>query len=465
MAGLVAAAEARARGADVVVVEKGDRAGGSMLLSSGVVWRHRDFERFRAECPGGRPELQRLRVRPPGRGPRLAGGAGRAGDRARDGQPAHHGRRFDPGADRRAGRAAGGVRLRRAAARAARDAPVVLATGGFARLARARARARDARGGAAAAPGRAVERRATGCGWPRGGRVAERGDGRVLRARHARAARADRASATSWAGAALRAARDGDQRARRALRRRAPGRRSTLCSGSRASRARAACYRVEPRAPWASGCASAPWPTWSRPREAPARRSAATATTWWEVARGDHDDARRPARRRPRRGGAGRLGGGRRRGRHRHRRLRERAGGRAGARARGGRGRARWRGGGCMDARLRQPAFTVGIEEELLLVDPARARARARRRGRASGHATPAGAAGHEAFAAELELRSPPCAPSRRPAPPSRRAGGRAAAGATPARRGRPPGTGLRGGHRPRAAAALRAGGGRHARA
>ena len=34
MAGLCAAAEARARGADVVVVEKGDRAGGAMLLSS-----------------------------------------------------------------------------------------------------------------------------------------------------------------------------------------------------------------------------------------------------------------------------------------------------------------------------------------------------------------------------------------------------------------------------------------------
>lgn len=60
MAGLVAAAEARARGADVLVLEKGDRAGGSMLLSSGVVWRHREFEGFRSECPGGEPALQRL---------------------------------------------------------------------------------------------------------------------------------------------------------------------------------------------------------------------------------------------------------------------------------------------------------------------------------------------------------------------------------------------------------------------
>ena len=60
MAGLVAAAEARARGADVLVLEKGDRAGGSMLLSSGVVWRHRSFDDFRADCPGGDPALQRL---------------------------------------------------------------------------------------------------------------------------------------------------------------------------------------------------------------------------------------------------------------------------------------------------------------------------------------------------------------------------------------------------------------------
>src|SRR5919108_1907953 len=59
MAGLVAAARARELGADVVVFEKGDRAGGSMLLSSGVVWRYREWERFREECPGGDAALQR----------------------------------------------------------------------------------------------------------------------------------------------------------------------------------------------------------------------------------------------------------------------------------------------------------------------------------------------------------------------------------------------------------------------
>lgn len=59
MAGLVAAARARELGADPVVLEKGDRAGGSMLLSSGVIWRHRTPAAFREECPGGEPALQR----------------------------------------------------------------------------------------------------------------------------------------------------------------------------------------------------------------------------------------------------------------------------------------------------------------------------------------------------------------------------------------------------------------------
>jgi succinate dehydrogenase/fumarate reductase flavoprotein subunit len=60
MAGLAAAARARELGAEVVVYEKGDRPGGSMLLSSCVVWRYREWETFRGECPGGDPALQRL---------------------------------------------------------------------------------------------------------------------------------------------------------------------------------------------------------------------------------------------------------------------------------------------------------------------------------------------------------------------------------------------------------------------
>jgi fumarate reductase flavoprotein subunit len=60
MAGLVAAAEARRLGAAPAVYEKLDRPGGSMRLSSGVVWRHRELDRFLAECPDGDRELQRL---------------------------------------------------------------------------------------------------------------------------------------------------------------------------------------------------------------------------------------------------------------------------------------------------------------------------------------------------------------------------------------------------------------------
>jgi fumarate reductase flavoprotein subunit len=59
MAGLCAAARARELGARPVVLEKGSRPGGSMLLSSCVVWRYLTFEDFRAECPGGEKALQR----------------------------------------------------------------------------------------------------------------------------------------------------------------------------------------------------------------------------------------------------------------------------------------------------------------------------------------------------------------------------------------------------------------------
>jgi len=60
MAGLVAAARLRELGHEPRVLEKGTRAGGSMLLSSCVVWRHVEWERFREECPGGDETLQRL---------------------------------------------------------------------------------------------------------------------------------------------------------------------------------------------------------------------------------------------------------------------------------------------------------------------------------------------------------------------------------------------------------------------
>jgi fumarate reductase flavoprotein subunit len=59
MAGLAAAARARELGGAPVVYEKGSRAGGSMLLSSCVIWRFREWDDFRAECPTGDETLQR----------------------------------------------------------------------------------------------------------------------------------------------------------------------------------------------------------------------------------------------------------------------------------------------------------------------------------------------------------------------------------------------------------------------
>jgi fumarate reductase flavoprotein subunit len=60
MAGLVCAARARELGLRPRVFEKGTRPGGSMLLSSCVIWRHLDWDDFRRECPDGDTQLQRL---------------------------------------------------------------------------------------------------------------------------------------------------------------------------------------------------------------------------------------------------------------------------------------------------------------------------------------------------------------------------------------------------------------------
>lgn len=62
MAGLVAAVEAQQHGRDVVVLEKGNRAGGSMYLSAGIVYTYDSYERVRADIPHGDPGLQQLIV-------------------------------------------------------------------------------------------------------------------------------------------------------------------------------------------------------------------------------------------------------------------------------------------------------------------------------------------------------------------------------------------------------------------
>ena len=135
MAGLVAAARARELGAAPVVLEKGDRPGGSMLLSSGVVWRHRTLDDFREECPDGDPALQRCLVEELDSALDWLEAFGVEPAARGTGNPRTTGRRYDPRALTDAlVRAAGDVRLGQPFAEAE-----ILATGGFgARLARER---------------------------------------------------------------------------------------------------------------------------------------------------------------------------------------------------------------------------------------------------------------------------------------------------------------------------------------
>jgi fumarate reductase flavoprotein subunit len=135
MAGLVAGARARELGATPVVLEKGNRPGGSMLLSSGVVWRHRSVEEFRAECPGGDPALQRRIVDELDEALDWLESLGVEPVARETGNPLTVGRRYDTrGLTDTLARAAGDVRL----GEPFRVAQI-LATGGFgARLARER---------------------------------------------------------------------------------------------------------------------------------------------------------------------------------------------------------------------------------------------------------------------------------------------------------------------------------------
>jgi succinate dehydrogenase/fumarate reductase flavoprotein subunit len=133
MAGLVAAARLRELGVGVRVHEKGDRPGGSMLLSSGVVWRYRDFAEFRRRCPGGDEELQRLVWE------RLDEALDRlpvAGE-PYDANPLTTGRRFDPRALTAALAHGLDIRYREVSAP---EGPLIVSTGGYpVRLARERA--------------------------------------------------------------------------------------------------------------------------------------------------------------------------------------------------------------------------------------------------------------------------------------------------------------------------------------
>ena len=127
MAGLSAAARARELGATPVVHEKGTRPGGSMLLSSCVIWRFREWDDFRAECPNGDEALQRVVWERLDDAIAWLESLGAPVVEHETGNPRTIGKRFDPrGLTDTLVRVVDDVRLGETAAE-----PEILATGGF----------------------------------------------------------------------------------------------------------------------------------------------------------------------------------------------------------------------------------------------------------------------------------------------------------------------------------------------
>ena len=143
MAGLAAAAEVRRLGGEALVLEKLSRAGGSMRLSSGVIWRHRDFETFRAECPDGDPRLQRILFDRLDEDLRWLESLGATAVQRDTGNPLTTGTRFDPeeltsalveaaGGPAKPEGTDAGVRVAERVREPPEGLPLILATGGFA---------------------------------------------------------------------------------------------------------------------------------------------------------------------------------------------------------------------------------------------------------------------------------------------------------------------------------------------
>lgn len=127
MAGLVAAARARELGVPAVVYEKGTRPGGSMLLSSCVIWRYSTFDEFRRQCPDGEERLQRLVWERLDDALDWLEALGAEVTRPETGNPLTTGRGFDPAALTEVlSRAAGDVRVGETT-----PDPQIVATGGF----------------------------------------------------------------------------------------------------------------------------------------------------------------------------------------------------------------------------------------------------------------------------------------------------------------------------------------------
>jgi succinate dehydrogenase/fumarate reductase flavoprotein subunit len=134
MAGLCAAARARQLGVEATVLEEGDRPGGSMLLSSGVVWGYRTLKDFRRECPTGDEALQRLIVERLDDALAWLESLGVRALAKRTRNPLTTGWRFDPRAlTKTLVGAAADVQLGRGLVPGTGTRPLVLATGGFPR--------------------------------------------------------------------------------------------------------------------------------------------------------------------------------------------------------------------------------------------------------------------------------------------------------------------------------------------
>jgi hypothetical protein len=130
MSGLVAAARLRELGRTPQVREQGARIGGSMLLSSCVIWRHREWSDFRAECPTGDERLQRLVYERLDDALDWLISLGAEPVWQETGNPRTVGKRFDPRAlAETLGLRAGRIEL--GTDGSAGDEPTILCTGGF----------------------------------------------------------------------------------------------------------------------------------------------------------------------------------------------------------------------------------------------------------------------------------------------------------------------------------------------
>ena len=130
MAGLAAAARARELGASVLHREAAPAPGGAMRYSSGVFWRHAEWDAFRQECPDGDPALQRELFERLDDDLDWLEAQGARVTAPETGNPRTAGRRFDP--DSIVEALAGEIECSAPLDALPEDVPVVLATGGFA---------------------------------------------------------------------------------------------------------------------------------------------------------------------------------------------------------------------------------------------------------------------------------------------------------------------------------------------